>query len=82
VALFDGPLCLGLSSETADVNLPWAVLVDAAGQPVLNNEGRPQVIEPSGRTVKTLEPIGARWLTPDVRNPARKCVLFQTKIDV
>ena len=82
VALFDGPLCLGLSSEAADVNLPWAVLVDAAGQPVLNNEGRPQVIEPSGRTVKTLEPIGARWLTPDVRNPARKRVLFQTKIDV
>ena len=79
VAVFDGPLCLGLSSEAADVNLPWAVLVDATGQPVLDSEGRPQVIEPSGRTVKTLEPIGAGWLTPDVKNPARKRVLFQTK---
>ena len=78
MAVFDGPLCLGLSSEAADVDLPWAVLVDADGRLVLDREGRPQVVEPSGRIVKTLEPISARWLTPDVKNPARKRVLFQS----
>lgn len=77
VALFAGPLCLGLSSETADVNLPWTLLVDGANQPVLDGAGRPQVTEPSGRTVNTLEPIGAKWLTPDVKNPARRRVLFK-----
>jgi DUF1680 family protein len=79
VAVFDGPLCLGLSSEVADVTLPWAVLVDGANQPIPDGSGRPQVADASGRTLTALEPIGAQWLTPDVRNPARKRVLFQTK---
>lgn len=79
VAVFDGPLCLGLSSEVADVTLPWAVLVDGANQPIPDGGGRAQVAEASGRTLKTLEPIGARWLTPEVKNPARKRVLFQTQ---
>jgi DUF1680 family protein len=79
VAVFDGPLCLGLSSEAADVDLPWAVLADASGRPVLDGEGRPQVADPASNTVKALEPISAKWLTPDVKNPARKRVLFQIK---
>jgi hypothetical protein len=77
LAIFDGPLCLGLSSEAADVDLPWAVLVDESGRPVLDGAGRPQVVEPSGRTSSALEPVGARWLTPDVKNPAHKRILFQ-----
>jgi len=80
VALFDGPLCLGLSSVAADVDLPWAVLVDASGRPRLDGKGRPQVTEPSGRIVNALEPISARWLEPDVKDPIRRRVLFQTKV--
>jgi hypothetical protein len=29
--------------------------------------------------VRILEPIAAKWLTPDVKNPARKRVLFRAK---
>ena len=79
VALFDGPLCLGLSSETADVDLPWAVLTDASGSPRLDSEGRPQVMEPSGRMKKALEPVSAHWLVPHVKDPIRRRVLFQRK---
>lgn len=79
VALFDGPLCLGLSSRLADVDLPWSVLVDASGRPILNGEGRPQVANSSGSVTDALEPISAGWLTPDVRNPARRRVVFQMK---
>jgi DUF1680 family protein len=78
-ALFDGPLCLGLSSDSADVDLPWTVLVNTSGQLVLGNDGRPQVTEPSGRISSALVPIGANWLSPEVKNPARNRVLFQTQ---
>ncbi len=81
VALFDGPLCLGLSSAAVDVDLPWAVLVDASGQPVLDPQGRPQAGDPSGHKTSAFAPVGTAWLTPDVQNPARKRVLFQTKTD-
>jgi len=76
VAVFDGPLCLGLASGAADVDLPWAVLVNGSGQLVLGSSGRPQVTEPSGRTLSALEPIGADWLKPEVKDPARRRVLF------
>jgi DUF1680 family protein len=78
-AVFDGPLCLGLSSDSADVKLPWAVPLDAAGRPIPDSQGRPQVINPADGTSKTLEPINSKWLTPEVKNPARWRVLFQTK---
>ncbi len=79
VAVFDGPLCLGLSSDTADVDLPWAVIVDAANRPILDAAGRPQAIEPSSQKRCVLEPINAHWLTPDVNNPARRRILFRTQ---
>ncbi|MEN6575323.1 MAG: beta-L-arabinofuranosidase domain-containing protein [Phycisphaerales bacterium] len=72
VALFDGPLCLGLSARTTDVNLPWTVRIDASG--------RPQLMEPNGQTVNALEPICDPWLEPDVKDPIRRRVLFQTQI--
>ena len=71
VAVFDGPLCLGLSSSDAKIDLPWAVQVDASG--------RPQAIEPSSHTTKPLKPINAQWLTPDEKDPARWRILFQTE---
>jgi hypothetical protein len=53
--------------------------VDASGRLVLDGEGRPQVSEPSGRTFNTLEPTAADWLMQDVKNPARRRVLFQAE---
>jgi hypothetical protein len=78
-AVFDGPFCLGVSSATVDVDLPWAVLVDASDKLVLDGQHRPQAREPSGCTVNAFAAIGESWLTPDVRNPARKRFLFQTR---
>jgi DUF1680 family protein len=76
VAVFDGPLCMGLSSSAANVDLPWTVQLDKSGQPLLDSAGRPQVVEPSTHTVKPLEPINARWLTPDAKDPARRRIVF------
>ncbi|MBN2579618.1 MAG: glycoside hydrolase family 127 protein [Pirellulales bacterium] len=77
VAVFDGPLCLGLSSDSADLALPWTVAVDAAGRPVVDAQGRPQVVDPSGNK-KLIEPINSKWQDPDVKNPARWRILFRT----
>jgi hypothetical protein len=77
VAVFDGPLCMGLSSSAAKLDLPWTVKLDAAGKPVLDGAGWSQVVDPSSHTVKPLEPINSRWLTPDEKDPARWRILFQ-----
>jgi DUF1680 family protein len=81
VAVFDGPLCLGLANDQPSIDLPWSVLVDADGHMLLDSQGRPQAIEPTSRTVKPLEPINSGWLAPDVKNPTRRRILFQFKID-
>ena len=79
VAVFDGPLCLGLPSDAGDVSLAWAVLVDAAGRPQLDAAGRPLISDPHGRVQSPLEPVSARWLLPDVKDPIRRRVLFQKR---
>ncbi|HLA85928.1 MAG TPA: beta-L-arabinofuranosidase domain-containing protein, partial [Thermoguttaceae bacterium] len=78
VAMFDGPLCLGLSSDAADVKLPWTVMLDEDGTPALDAQGRPQVVDPSGDHVQPLFPIAADWLVPDTKNPRRYRVLFES----
>lgn len=95
VAVFDGPLCMGLSKvwpaidlpenmprassarSSYDVDLPWALGTDAGGHPILDSLGRPQAIEPSSRTLFPLEPINARWLDPNVKDPPRRRILFK-----
>jgi DUF1680 family protein len=79
VGVFDGPLCLGLSGESADLSLPWAVLIDGEGRPVLDDQGRPQAADPSGKIRRPLEPVSARWLIPDIKDPVKRRILFQTK---
>lgn len=76
-AIFDGPLCLGLSSDAGNVDLPWAVKIDASGRPILDREGRPLLEEPASREAKPLEPINAKWLKPDANDPARRRILFE-----
>ncbi len=78
MAVFEGPLCLGLSSAEANVDVPWTVRVDGAGRPVLDAAGRVWVVDPSDR-VRVLDVVSAGWLTPDVKEPARKRILFQTR---
>jgi len=77
--LFDGPLCLGLPSSAADVDLPWSVLVDGAGRLLLDRQSRPTLVEPSGRRTNALAPISGDWQYPDVHNPRRWHVLFTKK---
>jgi DUF1680 family protein len=78
-AIFDGPLCFGLASDKANVDLPWTVLVDAAGRPTLDKDGRPQAIELSAGTPVALAPVSSRWLTPEAKDPARQRIMFQTQ---
>jgi DUF1680 family protein len=79
VGVFDGPLCLGLPATAGDVNLSWAVLVDDSGRPILDAQGRPQVVEPSGRGPAALAPVSSDWLIPDVKDPTKRRILFGTK---
>ena len=77
--VFDGPLCLGLPADAADVEASWEILTDDSGRPRLDAQGRAQVADRSGLVIHALEPVSARWLLPDVRNPMRRRILFSTK---
>jgi hypothetical protein len=77
VAVFKGPLCLGLSSADSDVDSYDSLLVDAQGQPILSADGRPQVIGKDRQMISQLRPISEDWLSPDVMNPNRIRVLFR-----
>lgn len=79
VAVFDGPLCLGLSGRVADPELDWAVRVGASGRPLRDKDGQLRLVESSGRIMGILEPISADWLVPDVKDPHRWRILFRTK---
>ena len=77
--VFDGPICLGLPADAGDVSQAWTVLVDKAGRPRLDAGGRPLVSDASGLGKCLLEPVSARWLLPDVKDPIRRRVLFSTR---
>jgi len=79
VGVFDGPLCLGLPASAGDVDLPWAVVVDSSGRPSLDAQGRPRIVDPSGRLLAGLVPVSADWLIPDAKDPIRRRILFGTK---
>jgi len=78
-AVFAGPLCLGLSSAAADVDLYDSVLVDGQGHLVLSPDGQPQVVGKDGQTISSLRPICEDWQSPNVMNPNRLRVLFSIK---
>ncbi len=79
VAVFDGPLCLGLSSAEGDVELCDQVPVAADGKLVLRADGRPQAVSSDGRSSAALAPVGQDWQWPDAKNPNRLRVLFGVK---
>ncbi|NLE39043.1 MAG: hypothetical protein GX621_13555, partial [Pirellulaceae bacterium] len=76
VAVFDGPLCLGLSSAEVDVDRRWTIERDARGNPSLDEQGRPTAVDASDGRAAALRPIGDDWLVPDTRDPRRYRVLF------
>jgi len=69
VAVYNGPLCLGLSSAVAKVDEPWRVRQ--------TSPGRIELLAPSGKPVSGLAPVGDDWLNPDVHDPHRLRILFR-----
>lgn len=78
-AVFAGPLCLGLSSAAADVDLYDSVLVDGQGHLVLSPDGQPQVVGKDGQAISRLRPISEDWQSPNVLDPNRLRVIFTLK---
>jgi DUF1680 family protein len=70
IAVFDGPLCLGLSSADANVDEFTSVLLSA--------DGTPQAVNVTGKTAR-LKPICDDWQSPNVKDPNRLRVLFRAK---
>ena len=80
VGVFDGPLCLGLSSAEANVDGDWEIATSADGKPVVRPSGRPAIIGEKGEADVLLRPIADDWQSPDLHNPHRIRVLFKTKV--
>ena len=78
VAVFDGPICLALSSADANVDAAWGVRTSEDGKLAVNSSGRPVLSGASGAADVGLRPLGDDWLSPDVSNPHRLRVLFKT----
>jgi DUF1680 family protein len=75
-AVFDGPLCLAISSATADVDAFNHILISPDGKLDLSRDGRPQAANNSGAIVTSFRPIAEDWLSPNLKNPNRLRVLF------
>jgi DUF1680 family protein len=78
VAVFDGPICLALSNADANVDAVWRVRTTAGGRLALNPSGQPVLTGEGGAASIRLRPLGDDWLSPDVSNPHRLRVLFNT----
>jgi hypothetical protein len=76
-AVFDGPLCLAISSADADVDACDHVLVSSDGKLALSSDGKPQAADAKGAVVTSFRPIAEDWLSPDVKDPHRLRILFK-----
>jgi hypothetical protein len=75
-AVFDGPLCLGLSSADGDVDGGFKLLLGADGRLEPGPDGRPQLVGSQGLALAMLRPIAEEWQSPELSNPHRVRVLF------
>ena len=75
-AVFDGPLCLGLSSADGDVDGGLKLLLGADGRLVPGPDGRPQLVGSQGPALAVLRPIAEEWQSPELSNPHRVRILF------
>ena len=70
MAVFDGPLCLGLYDSDGDLaTFDGVKLID----------GKPVAVDESAASPRVLHPIGDDWQNPDVKNPHRIRVLFKPR---
>jgi hypothetical protein len=77
VAVFDGPLCLALSSAAGDVDAFRYVRADEEGRPLLDGQGRPIVLDADGHALAGLAPMADDWLSSPVADPNRLRILFE-----
>ena len=82
VAIFNGPLCLGLPDDRAAASSSWTLVTDPAGVPQFDPNGRPLVMDSTGVKQPLLEPVGSRWLTPDTQDPVRRRILFKSSVSI
>ena len=75
-AVFDGPLCLALSSAATDVDGYRNLLLTPQGGLLLSADGKPLAADAKGGTISAFKPIAEDWLSPDVKNPNRLRILF------
>ena len=76
VAVFDGPLCLALSSGVGDVDAFHIVRADARHRPLRDDQGHVLVWNAEGQSLTGLAPMADDWLAPDVHEPHRLRLLF------
>ena len=82
VAIFNGPLCLGLADDRAAAGSTWTLVTDQAGVLQFDPSGRPLVMDSTGVKQPLLEPVGSRWLTPDTQDPVRRRILFKSSVSI
>jgi len=79
-AIFDGPLCLAISSANADVDAASRILIGSDGKLTLSPDGKPQAAGGKGAITTRFRPIAEDWLSPDVKQPNRLRVLFTKQL--
>ncbi|MFH0760936.1 MAG: beta-L-arabinofuranosidase domain-containing protein [Bacteroidota bacterium] len=77
-AVFKGPLCLSLTSDKADINGTWTLVLDNNGKLKLNDNLQPMVTDSTGNLIIPLKPVGSCWLYPDTQEPLKRRILFKS----
>jgi hypothetical protein len=75
-AIFDGPLCMGLSSADRDLTTELSVVTTPSGELALGSNGQPQFTAKGKPVALRLHPIEENWQSPDVFEPQQFRVLF------
>ncbi len=76
VAVFNGPLCLGISSADVNIDVLDKVLLNDKGGLLLSPEGQPRAADGRGNAAAAFRPIADDWLSPNIKVPNRLRVLF------
>jgi hypothetical protein len=75
-AIFDGPLCLGLSSADRDLAIELGVIMTPSGALALGPDGQPRFTAQGKPVALRLHPIAENWQAPSAFEPQQFRVLF------
>jgi hypothetical protein len=75
-AIFDGPLCLGLSDADRDLTAELRVVTNARGELALGPDGQPLFSAKKHAVALRLHPIAENWRAPSAFKPHQFRVLF------